>query len=302
MLTKQAIVQAKETKMTEAYALHEGAFGHAVVLQLHDDLVAHAHAESQFAFWLGGSRVAGRVGNEVVQYSENVALGTNAYESHDARLLNKDGGPAVFLVLYLSKGWLDERRAASGRPFFFPSPHVPINGALRQACWRVLDIIVSQHENQRDRINVEVEALITAAIDATLAPVNPDELRKRLPLLDPRLRAAIAYMREHVGDPISVDDVAGRVGLSRAHFFSLFRDQLNTTPQVFWSAVRVEEAIRRLVRRDEPLTSVALSLGFSSPGNFSRFFREHMGVSPSGFRRAANEPEQYPITGVPAGR
>jgi AraC-like DNA-binding protein len=109
-------------------------------------------------------------------------------------------------------------------------------------------------------------------------------------------------MREHVGDPISVEDVAGKVGLSRAHFFSLFRDQLNTTPQVFWSAVRVEEAIRRLVRRDEPLTSVALSLGFSSPGNFSRFFREHMGVSPSGFRRATNEPEQYPITGVPEGR
>jgi AraC-like DNA-binding protein len=285
--------------MTEVYALHEGAFGRAVVLELRDDLVAHAHAESQFAFWLGGARVEAHLGADVVAYSEDVALGTNAYESHDARLLDRSGSPAVFLVLYISKAWLDERRAASGRPFFFPSPRVPINAALRQACWRVLDIILSPHHEHRQRLETEVEALILTAIDASLAPVHPDALRNRTPMLDHRLRAAIAYMREHVADPIAVEDVAGKVGLSRAHFFSLFRDQLNTTPQVFWSAVRVEEAIRLLVRQDDPLTSVALDLGFSSPGNFSRFFREHMGVTPSRFRRVASGPGQHPLTGVP---
>lgn len=283
--------------MTEAYALHEGAFGRAVVLELRDDLVAHAHAESQFAFWLGGARVAAHLGSVVVDYSENVALGTNAYESHDARLLDKSG-PSVFLVLYISKAWLDEKRATRGRPFFFPSPRVPINASLRQACWRVLDIIVSAHHEQRGRIDDEVERLIEAAIDATLAPVNLEGIATPSPLLDHRLRSAITYMREHVADTVAVDEVAGKVGLSRAHFFALFRDQLNTTPQVFWSAVRVEEAIRRLVERDEPLTSVALDLGFSSPGNFSRFFREHMGVSPSRYRRVATTPLQHPVTGV----
>jgi len=282
--------------MSDAYALREGAFGRAVVLDLRDDLVAHAHAETQFSFWLGGGRVQAHLGTEVVSYSENVALGTNAYESHDARLLDK-AQPAVFLVLYISKLWLDERRAARGRPFFFPSPRVPISPALRQACWRLLDLIISVDATALDRLEHEVEALIITAIDATLATVV--ELpRTRAPMLDHRLRAAIAYMREHVADPIAVEDVAGKVGLSRAHYFSLFRDQLHTTPQVFWSAVRVEEAVRRLVLRDEPLTSVALELGFSSPGNFSRFFREHMGVTPSKFRRVASGPDQHPVTGV----
>lgn len=283
--------------MTDAYALREGAFGRAVVLDLRDDLVAHAHAETQFAFWLGGGRAQANLGSEVVQYSENIALGTNAYESHDARLLDKSQ-PAVFLVLYISKSWLDERRAASGRSFFFPSPRVPISPSLRQACWRLLDMIISTQPDQHGRIEQEVEALITAAIDAAMAPVNTEGLPSRAPMLDHRLRAAIAYMREHVADPIAVEDMAGKVGLSRAHFFSLFRDQLNTTPQVFWSAVRVEEAVRRLVLREEPLTSVALELGFSSPGNFSRFFKEHMGVTPSRFRRVASGPDQHPITGV----
>jgi transcriptional regulator GlxA family with amidase domain len=112
--------------------------------------------------------------------------------------------------------------------------------------------------------------------------VNAAGLTATAPVLDHRLRAAIAYMREHVSEPIAVEDVANLVGLSRGHFFSLFRDQLNTTPQVFWSAVRVEEAVRLLVQQEEPLTSVALDLGFSTPGNFSRFFRE-TGVTPSSF-------------------
>lgn len=88
-------------------------------------------------------------------------------------------------------------------------------------------------------------------------------------------------MREHVADTTTVDQIAAKVRLSRAHLFALFREQLNTTPQVFWSAVRVEEAMRRLVDEGESLTSVALDLGFSAPGNFSRFFKEHTGVSPS---------------------
>ena len=52
--------------MADVYALHEGGFGRAVVLELRDDLVAHAHAESQFAFWLGGASVEARLGDTVV--------------------------------------------------------------------------------------------------------------------------------------------------------------------------------------------------------------------------------------------
>lgn len=283
--------------MPETYALHEGAFGRAVVLELRDDLVAHAHAETQLALWLGGARVEAHVGSQLVQYGEQLALGTNAYESHDARLLDRSG-PAVFLVLYISKPWLDERRAASGRPFFFVAPSISIDAAVRQSCWNVLDLIVSPLQQPEADIDREVERLLLAAIDASQAPAKSPGLTARAPTLDHRLRAAIAYMREHANETVNAEDVAARVGLSRGHFFALFRDQLNTTPQVFLSAVRVEEAVRRLVEQEEPLTSVALGLGFSTPGNFSRFFREHMGVTPSRFRRAATRTAPHLLTGI----
>jgi AraC-like DNA-binding protein len=249
-------------------------------------------------FWLGGARASAVVGSDVVQYDENVGLATNAYESHDMTRL--DGmGAAVFLVFMISRKWLNERRKATGRPFVFPSPRIPIDAGLRQACWQVLDLILSARE-PHDMLNDLVEQLISAAIDATVRARAVDPKRLLPPLLDHRLRTAITLMRAHVSDKIALDEIATQAGLSRAHFFTLFRDQLNTTPQVFWSAVRVEEAMRRLIGHGQSLTAVALDLGFSAPSNFSRFFKEHTGVSPSTFRRAAVGAMPATVTGLAA--
>lgn len=285
----------------EAFALHEGAFGRAVVLNLEADLVPHSHSEAHIAFWLGGARAQARIGSEVLQYSDQVALGVNAFEQHDMTLLDSDA-PSVFLCFYMSRPWLEERRLATGRPLAFTSARVPINAMIRRACWTVLDLMLNAHE-PRARVDDEVEQLLGAAIEASVAYPDHGMRVNAHPSLDHRLRRAIAYMREHVGDKTPVDDIAAKVGLSRAHFFALFRDQLHTTPQVFWSAVRVEEAIRRLLYEGESLTAVAMDLGFSAPSNFSRFFKGHTGVRPSTYRRAALAPSPVgSVTGLPNDR
>jgi AraC-like DNA-binding protein len=280
--------------MGEAYALHEGAFGTAIVLESRANLVAHAHSETQIAFWLGGARARARVGSQTVEYGENVALGVNAFESHDMTVL-EGSGSCLFLAFMLSRQWLEDREKARGRTFRFPSPRIPIDATLRQSCWRILDLILCTHE-ARSAIDDEVERLLEAAINASSGPFTGERVEVGISL-DHRVRRAIGYMREHVSEKVTVDEIAAKVGLSRAHFFTLFRDQLNTTPQVFWSAVRVEEAMRR-VGEGSALTDVALDLGFSAPGNFSRFFKEHTGVSPSIFRRAARDPLPATVTGV----
>jgi AraC-like DNA-binding protein len=286
--------------LAQTYALRQGAFGHVVVQELEDDLVTHSHPEIQFSFWLAGGRCEAHLANVLVKYGEHVALVTNAYESHDARLLDK-GHSAVFLVLYIETIWWEERRSNRGQSFFFAKPEIFMCPSLRQACWRLLDTVISPHIGTPDQLEIQVESLLDIAMESGLTPTSNLRPLSHVPVIDHRLRAAIAYMRAHVAEPISIKDIAGRVGLSRAHFFAMFRDQLNTTPQVFWSAVRVEEVVRRLMCRDEPLTSVALELGFSSSGNFSRFFKAHMGVSPSTFRRVASTQNLNPITGITTG-
>jgi len=282
--------------MQEAYALHEGAFGTAIVLEARANLVSHAHSETQLALWLGGARATARVGSSVVPYGENVALGVNAYEAHDMVKLD-DSGPCLFIVFMIKKEWLDELGVAKERSFRFPSPHVSIGPAMRRSCWRVLDLIISAGP-ERSEIDDEVERLLEAAIAASTAGGEAAPGVSVGVTLDHRLRSAIAHMRQNVSDKTSIDEIAAKVGLSRARLFALFRDQLNTTPQVFWSGVRVEEAMRRVSEGSE-LTDVALDLGFSAPGNFSRFFKEHTGISPSIFKRATRAPSPVTVTGIP---
>lgn len=282
--------------MAEAYAVYEGAFGQAIVLESRSNLVAHSHSESQIAFWLGGARAQAHVGSDIIEYGETVGLATNAYQAHDMTL-TEGNGSAVFLCLMISHSWLNERRKVTGRPFIFPSPRVPVDDTLRRECWKVLDLILTARE-AGPGVAEEVERLILATIDATTASREAASIRMLPPLLDHRLRTAIALMRENVSCGITLDDIIGKTGLSRAHFFALFKDQLRTTPQVFWSAVRVEEAMRRLIRQGESLTDVAMDLGFSAPSNFSRFFKEHIGVSPSTYRRSAIGVLPIKVTGL----
>jgi transcriptional regulator GlxA family with amidase domain len=104
---------------------------------------------------------------------------------------------------------------------------------------------------------------------------------------DFRVRKAIALMREHVGERISFDELAREVGLSRPHFFALFKEQTKLTPNVYWNTLRMQEALKQL-QSEEPLVAVACSLGFTTPGNFSRFFRDHAGVTPTLYREAVH--------------
>ena len=80
--------------------------------------------------------------------------------------------------------------------------------------------------------------------------------------------------------------VAAHCGLSRAHFFELFRRTTHMTPAIFTNALRMEAAFDRLAGAPEPIAGIAGRLGFSAPGHFTRFFRGHIGVTPRAYRQA----------------
>ena len=59
------------------------------------------------------------------------------------------------------------------------------------------------------------------------------------------------------------------------------------TPHVYLNLLRMELAVKSVVHSDDSLSAVSGNLGFSAQGHFTRFFRDHAGVSPSEFRRVA---------------
>lgn len=103
---------------------------------------------------------------------------------------------------------------------------------------------------------------------------------------DARVRAAVAFLRERLAEPITLADLAGEVHLSVYHLVRVFRAATGQTPHRFLTELRVEEAKRLLRETDLPLDRIAPRCGFAGPGELSAAFARHTGTRPSAYRNS----------------
>ena len=89
------------------------------------------------------------------------------------------------------------------------------------------------------------------------------------------------------GESILLDSIARGAGISRPHFFKLFKENVGLTPNIYLNTLRMETAIERLIQSSDAVTSIGLDLGFSSQASFTRFFASNVGIPPSDYRRVA---------------
>ena len=101
-------------------------------------------------------------------------------------------------------------------------------------------------------------------------------------------------MHSRLGEHIGLESLARSVGLSRQHFFDLFRRCTTLTPSVYWNMLRMERAVAELGAGLRPIHDIAADLGFSAQSNFARFFRDHQGVSPRAYRNATITVDELP--------
>ncbi len=265
----------------------EGEFGRIEVLEFQHDLVMQAHPQTHFGFWLGGGAATTHLAGHVVRFDDTTALAANSHESHDLRLLDPEQ-PALFLMLYINDEWLDGLHQHLGRPVVLAQPQISFTPEIRHACHQLLHIVGEGSGTDLSMLASAVRHLVEQTVASNMDALPCMGLVQRRKLIDYRLRVAIAHMRSQLGQPVVAERVAEVVGLSRSRFFELFHDQLKTSPQVYWNSMRVEEAVKRLGLKKESLTHLSMDLGFSTPGNFSRFFRDHKGMTPSRYRKACH--------------
>lgn len=267
-----------------AIKLHRGEFGYISMLNVASDLVTHAHAEAHLIIWLDGAAGTMHVDGSAIVPGANVAIGINSFQPH-SHSFEAGAAPGAFLAFYIRPDWASERFGlAAGAPLF-RDPAIAIDAGLRELCLGLVHTL-TDGAGMGDLAAYEVARVIDSILE-TVAEGMPRGQAHATGRPDYRVRKAVELMRMNVSDRISFDELARSVGLSRPHFFALFKEQMNLTPNVFWNALRMEEALRQLQGTEEPLTAVACNLGFTTQGNFTRFFRDHAGVPPTLYREAA---------------
>jgi AraC-like DNA-binding protein len=99
------------------------------------------------------------------------------------------------------------------------------------------------------------------------------------------VRQAMAYIHGHYAEPISRTDLARHVALSEDYLTACFRKELGVTPIAYLNRYRVHQAKQLLSDTSKSITEIALEVGFSDSGYFSRVFRREVGLSPEAYRQ-----------------
>jgi AraC family transcriptional regulator len=97
-------------------------------------------------------------------------------------------------------------------------------------------------------------------------------------------RAVRDYIRHHLAETISLDDLAAVAGLSRFHFTRKFRTTMGATPHAFVLQQRVERARALLERTGTSLLDIAAICGFADQPHLTREFKKRIGVPPGRYR------------------
>jgi AraC-like DNA-binding protein len=95
----------------------------------------------------------------------------------------------------------------------------------------------------------------------------------------------IETMRDNIGEPLTIDDMARTVMFSKFHFSRFFQRVTGVSPGRFLSAMRLQEAKRLLVSTTLTVTDVSHRVGYTSVGTFSSRFTRSVGVSPTTYRQ-----------------
>jgi transcriptional regulator GlxA family with amidase domain len=102
---------------------------------------------------------------------------------------------------------------------------------------------------------------------------------------DEPLAGVLGWMLEHIGDDLSVEQLARRSGTSTRTFARRFRAVTGTTPHQWVLSQRILVAQRLLETTDEPVERVARRCGFGSATGLRQHFARAVSASPQAYRR-----------------
>jgi transcriptional regulator GlxA family with amidase domain len=95
-----------------------------------------------------------------------------------------------------------------------------------------------------------------------------------------KLGEALTLMQANLGEPLSTDDIAQLVGVSRRQLERLFKQHLDELPARWYLQLRLERARTLLNQSVHSILQIGLECGFASGPHFSRAYRAHFGCTP----------------------
>jgi transcriptional regulator GlxA family with amidase domain len=102
-----------------------------------------------------------------------------------------------------------------------------------------------------------------------------------------RFASLVEWMRGHLGEALTVEQLADRAAMSPRNFARAFTAETGTTPAKAVERLRVEIARTAIEDGHDPLDRIAEATGFGDAGRMRRAFLRSLGQPPQALRRSA---------------
>jgi len=106
---------------------------------------------------------------------------------------------------------------------------------------------------------------------------------------DEKVKEAQQFIENHYGETIRVDDLAGRLALSRRTLERRFKKATSNTMIEYIQRVKVEAAKKSLESTRKNVTEVMYDVGYSDTKSFRNLFRRITGLTPIEYREKYNK-------------
>lgn len=156
-----------------------------------------------------------------------------------------------------------------------------LTGAGGTACMELIAQMISGHHDEQT-----IQLLCSHFLIDRLRPVSfPQRMPAALGASSPVVAEALRIMAANVATPLSVAELAGRLGVSTRRLERCFKHDFGTTPGQYYLRLRLNRA--RQLAHEMPMTVRELSraTGFVSSSYFSKQYRRVYGAKPMVSRR-----------------
>lgn len=272
--------------MSEAVSVHHGDFGRAALYNLSKSIITHAHREGHLIFPLSGSRAQVKICDETIVTDETVGVAVSPWEPHSFDLLDNNTS-CLCLVLYIKPIWFLENSSSAEFSLNFGRSRIEMTDYVAKWVRRLSSLLLEQHGS--DLFDGYLYETTLQCFDQSWqgTDVRSPLQNARSRFTDFRVRRSLRLMQERFTEDVEIEWLAREVGLSRPHFFKLFKKQMGITPNLYLNTLRAEQAIEDLMVTEKSVTEISYDLGFSSQASFTRFFTSNVGIPPSDYRRVA---------------
>ena len=101
----------------------------------------------------------------------------------------------------------------------------------------------------------------------------------------PWLRQVRRQLRADLSQPLALQELSARVGISPSHLNRRFGAEVGLPPHRYQLQLRIDAAKARLAA-GEPIVQVAADLGFSDQSHFTRLFTRIVGATPAQYQKS----------------